>query len=166
MADSGIHSVVVSIVKVFKDDDLIGASGIPLSEKLFLEVDNKREFDVKRVEIVTNGRDNFSFSGKIYDSLPRFDQIIALSDFQAILEQSMSASSFDSWVEVRLSVTYPISELKEFLDAADDDGLENSNIFTWIDYCIDDASEVILEDIGKSPDLKPLLTIRGLWPKN
>lgn len=43
MADSGIHSVIVSIVKVFRDDDLLGASGTPLSEKLFLEVDNKRE---------------------------------------------------------------------------------------------------------------------------
>lgn len=154
--------MVVSIVKIFDADALKGLSGTPLSDKLFLEVDDKREFDVQRVEIVTNGQDHFSFSGKIYESLPRFDEIIALKDFEDALEQSLEACSFNFHAAVRLSVTYPVSELVEFLAEAEDEGFENPNLFTWIDYCIDDASEVILEDIGKSPNLKPLLTIRGL----
>jgi hypothetical protein len=162
MADSGIHSVVVSIVKLFDGDDVKGLGATPLSEYLFKEVDSKREFDIQRVEIVTKGKDHFSFSGNIYETLPRFDEIITVNDFEASLKQSMEASSFRFHAAVRLSVTYSISEFKEFLDEAEDEGFENPNLFTWLDYCINDASEVILEDIGNSPDLKPLFTIRGI----
>ena len=162
MVDSGIHSVVVSIIKLFDGDDIKGLSATPLSEYLFKEVDSKREFDIQRVEIVTKGKDHFSFSGNIYETFPRFDEIITVNDFEASLKQSMEASSFSFHAAVRLSVTYPISEFKEFLDEAEDEGFENPNLFTWLDYCINDASEVILEDIGNSPDLKPLFTIRGI----
>lgn len=162
MADSGIHSVVVSIVKLFNGDDIKDAKGKPLSEALFSEVDTKREFDVKRVEIVTKGKDHFSFSGKIYESLPSFDEIVAVEDFEASLKKGLESPSFNFHASVRLSVSYPISEFSEYMDAAEDEGIENPNIFTWIQYCIDDATEVILEDIGSSPDLKPLLSIRGI----
>ena len=62
MADSGIHSVVVSIVKLFNGDEIKAQGGSPLSEHLFHKTDGEREFDVQRVEIVTKGKDHFNFS--------------------------------------------------------------------------------------------------------
>lgn len=162
MADSGIHSIVVSIVKLFNGDEIKGRNKSPLSESLFNKTDLEREFDVQRVEIVTKGKDHFNFSGKIYESLPKFDEIVHVDDFELSLKNSIEATEFRFHAAVRLSVTYPVSELSEYLDTAEDEGIENPNIFTWIQYCIDDAAEVILEDIGNTPDLKPLFTIRGL----
>ena len=162
MADSGIASVVVSIVKLFTGDEIKAQGGSPLSELLFHKTDGEREFDVQRVEIVTKGKDHFNFSGKIYESLPKFDEIVTIDDFESSLRNSIEATEFRFHAAVRYSVTYSVSELSEYLEAAEDEGIENPNIFTWIQYCIDDAAEVILEDIGNSPDLKPLFTIRGL----
>jgi len=162
MADSGIHSVVVSIVKLFNGDEIKAQGGFPISERLFHKTDRKREFDVQRVEIVTKGKDHLNFSGKIYESLPKFDEIVPLDVFESSLKSSSKATEFRFHAAVRLSVTYPVSELSEYLEAAADEGIENPNIFTWIQYCIDDAAEVIREDIRNSPDLNPLFTIRGL----
>jgi hypothetical protein len=162
MADSGIHSVVVSIVKLFNGDEIKAQGGSALSELLFHKTDRDRVFDVQRVEIVTKGKDHFYFSGKIYQSLPKFDEIVTIQDFESSLNNSIKATEFRFHAAVRLSVTYPVSELSEYLEAAEDEGIESPNIFTWIQYCIDDATEVTLEDIGNSDDLKPLFTIRGL----
>ena len=162
MADSGIHSIVVSAIKVFNGSDIKGVDGKPVSERLFGLVDSNREFESQRVEIVTKGKDHFDFTGKIFEPIPRFDEIVSMEDFERSLSQSQEAESFNFHASVRLSVTYPVSELSEFLDEAEDEGFENPNLFSWIQYCIDDANEVFGEEIRNSEDLRPQLTIRGI----
>jgi hypothetical protein len=162
VADSGVHSVVVSFIKVFYDEAISGKVGTQVSENLFTQVDTERVFDALRVEIVTKGKTHFSFSGKIYGPVPKFDEIIPLEDFERSINESKLAENFDFNASVRLSVTYPISEFSEFLEEAEDEGFENPNLFTWIEYCIDDANEVLGEDRRSAQDLKPLLTIRGI----
>lgn len=162
MADSGIHSIVISAIKLFNGSDIQGNDGVPVSESLFKVVDSQREFDSQRVEIVTKGKDHFSFSGKVFESIPGFDEIVSFEDFEKSLKQSKETENFKFHAAVRLSVSYPISELSEFLEKAEEEGIENPNLFNWIQYCIDDATEVLGEDIRSTQDLKPLLTIRGI----
>jgi hypothetical protein len=162
MADSGIHSIVISVIKLFNGNDIQGNLGVPVSESLFGVVDSQREFDSQRVEIVTKGKDHFSFSGKVFELIPGFDEIISFEDFEKSLNQSKENENFNFHAAVRLSVTYPFSELSEFLEEAEEEGIENPNLFTWIQYCVDDATEVLGEDIRSTQDLKPLLTIRGI----
>lgn len=160
MAENGIHSVVVSLVKLFSGDEIKARGESPLCEHLFYKTDLERQFDVQRVEIVTKGKDYFNFSGKISESIAKFDEIVPIDDFKSSLMKSARETEFRFHAAVRLSVTYPISELPRYLESAVDEGIENPNLFTWIRYCIDDAAELFLEDI-RVADLKPLLTIRG-----
>lgn len=86
MTASGVHSIVVSFVKVFNGEEVSTPTDLPISEALFAMVGQNREFDAQRVEIITTSDDFFSFSGPIYEPIPRFDEVIPVEAYESSLK--------------------------------------------------------------------------------
>ena len=162
MTTSGVHSIVVSFVRVFNGDEVSTPTDLAISEALFAKVDENREFDAQRVEIITTSDDFFSFSGPIYEPIPRFDEVIPVEAYESSLKQGLEAKQFKFHAAVRLSMAYPIAEFDSFEEDAEELGIEHPNLFSWIDYCISDAVEVLGEDVRNPESIKQLLTIRGI----
>jgi len=163
MAEKDIHSLVISFTKLFSGDDIKDdKQSKNVSSKLFEIVNQQRNFDSIRVELLTNGQDYFKFSGKIFGPVPRFDQIVSFKAFEENIQKSFQATKFNFHASVRLSISYSISEFQSFLDRAEDNDLENANLFDWIQYCTDDATEVLGAEIAESQDLRPRLSVIGI----
>jgi hypothetical protein len=162
VADMGISAVVVSVVKVFNADELKEKSGANLSMALKNIVNAERKFDFQRIEILTKGKYHFNFSGKIDSPIPAFDEIIPQVDFENRLKSSESVEHFNFHASIKLSITYPFIDFENYLDGAEDEGVENPNFFSWVEYCRDDALETLTETLKNESDLIPFLTIQGM----
>lgn len=162
MQYTGIHSIVISLVKVFTGQDLHETNEEGLVPTLFAKVNSERKFDSYRVEVITLNEDHFNFSGSISEPIPRFDEIISLNNFEISKQSSLVAEEFSFHASIRLSIAYEISEFWEYLEAAEEEGFEGPNLFSWIQYCIYDAMEALNEEIQNPADIATNLTIRGL----
>ena len=161
MNDYGIHAIVISNVKVFNGEELKSFPQSQISKTLMDLVASEPNFDDRRIEIVTTGEPYFNYSGKIFGPIPDFHEVVSKEQYERELDEGESADSFKFHASVRLSVTYFFEEFEEFMEWAKDEGDENPNLFTWMEYCTQDAFTTLRELTSDRSALRDELTVRG-----